>query len=227
MRFLDQQFELLEVERARLDADQVARSLRDDRVAAERLPQLAHVDLERRRGRVRRRAVPELVDQPIARDDPVRVQQQQREQCPLLRAAESHQLAVLRRFERAEDPKLDARGAPSFRSPLGPGKPSFSRSWSGLQRPHEAAADKRRRHEDLDHRTEDRSNRRGDRRARGRRCRPGGDLEARHDVQGRVPGAGHPERSPQPEVPPGPVAGRPAGHDARPSTAHSSSAARR
>ena len=41
---------------------------------------------------------------------------------------------TLDRLERADDPELDARVA-SFRSPLGPGKVSFSGSWSCLQRP--------------------------------------------------------------------------------------------
>jgi hypothetical protein len=74
VRFLDELLEAFGIERAGLDAHQVARSLRDDRVAPEGLPQAGHVDLERGRGCVGRRPVPELVDQPIPRDDPVGMQ---------------------------------------------------------------------------------------------------------------------------------------------------------
>ena len=72
--FLDELREALGIERARLGAHQVARSLRHDRVAPEGLPQLGYVDLECGRGRVGRRPVPELVDQPVPRDDPIGMQ---------------------------------------------------------------------------------------------------------------------------------------------------------
>ena len=62
-RFFDQPLEPLDVDRARLDDDQVAGSSRDDGVATERFSELRDVDLQRSRGRVGRRAVPELVDQ--------------------------------------------------------------------------------------------------------------------------------------------------------------------
>jgi len=71
----DELLEALEIEAAGLDAGEVAGRLRDDRVAAEGLPKLGDVNLERRRGGVGRRPVPELVDQPVARNDAVRMQQ--------------------------------------------------------------------------------------------------------------------------------------------------------
>jgi hypothetical protein len=55
---------------------------------AEGLPQLRHVDLECGRRRLGRRPIPELVDQPISRHDPVRVQEKQSEQGALLGATE-------------------------------------------------------------------------------------------------------------------------------------------
>ena len=105
----DELLEPLEIEAAGLDADEVAGLLRDDRVAAEGLPELRDVNLERRRGSVRRRSVPELVDQPVARDDAVRVQEQERKECSLLRASERDRAPILGRLERAENPVIDAR----------------------------------------------------------------------------------------------------------------------
>ena len=96
----------------------------------------------------------------------------------------------------------------SFRGPLGPEKASFSGSWSCLQRPHEAAAEKRRRH-DHQHHTEDRDGSRGARRPGGRRRdRAGGDVEAVRHVAGGVPGADGPERGPERAVPPRRLEGR-------------------
>jgi hypothetical protein len=70
----DELLEALEIEAAGLDVGEVAGRLRDYRVAAEGLPKLGDVNLERRRGGVGRRPVPELVDQPVARNDAVRMQ---------------------------------------------------------------------------------------------------------------------------------------------------------
>ena len=105
----DELLEPLEIEAAGLDAGEVAGRLRDDRVAADRLPELRDVNLERRRGGVGRRSAPELVDQPVARDDAVRVQQQERKERALLRASECDRAPVLGSLERAENPVVDAR----------------------------------------------------------------------------------------------------------------------
>jgi hypothetical protein len=108
-RLGDELLEPLEIDAARLDAGEVAGRLRDDRVAAEGLPELGDVNLERRRGGVRWRSVPELVDQPVARDDAVRVQQQERKERSLLRASECDRAPVLGSLERPENPVVDAR----------------------------------------------------------------------------------------------------------------------
>jgi hypothetical protein len=70
------------------------------------------VYLQGGRCRVGRRAVPQLVDQPIAGDRFVGMEQQEREQRSLFRAAERDRTAVLDGLQRPEDPELDGRDAP-------------------------------------------------------------------------------------------------------------------
>ena len=60
----------------------------------ERLAQMRDVTLEHVRRRLRRRVAPEVVDQAVRRDDLVRVQEEKREHCPLLRAAERKEIPV-------------------------------------------------------------------------------------------------------------------------------------
>jgi hypothetical protein len=78
-------------------------------VRLEQLPQPGDVLLERSRGVLRRRLAPQLLDQPVARDDRARVEQQQREQASLLRAAETYLPLVLPDLERAEETEIEAR----------------------------------------------------------------------------------------------------------------------
>jgi hypothetical protein len=54
----------------------------------------------------RRRLGPQPVDQPIARNGPVRIQQKDRKDSALLRAAESELTTVHPRLERTEDREL-------------------------------------------------------------------------------------------------------------------------
>ena len=89
LRLGDEPLVLQEVELGRADADQIPRLLRDDGVAGrEHLTQLGDVVLKRVRRAARRRCRPELVDQPVRRDDFVRAREQQREECALPRSAE-------------------------------------------------------------------------------------------------------------------------------------------
>jgi hypothetical protein len=67
------------------------------------------VDLQRGGGRIGRRSVPQLVDQPVARDRTVGVEEEQREQRPLLRTTKRDPAIVLDRLQRTEDPELDRR----------------------------------------------------------------------------------------------------------------------
>jgi hypothetical protein len=69
--------------------------------------QLRHVTLDDVRRRLRRRLVPEAVDQPVERDNLVRVRQQQRKQRTLMPASERDRVPVHHHIERTKNPVLD------------------------------------------------------------------------------------------------------------------------
>ena len=101
--------EALEVDLVRIGAEQVAAGLRDDAVAAEGLAQLRDVHLQRLAGGRRRRVLPKRVDQALARDGAVRLEQEQREQRALLVAAELEHSPVVDNLEPAEEAELHGR----------------------------------------------------------------------------------------------------------------------
>ena len=68
--------------------------------------QVRDVGLQRRGGRGRRLAVPELVDEPVDGDDPPRLEQEQREQGPVFGRAELDRAALGDHRERAEQREL-------------------------------------------------------------------------------------------------------------------------
>ena len=107
LRLLDQHLEAEQVELVRADADHVARLLRDDRVVrGECLAELGDVVLQRVGGCPGRLRAPELVDEPVRRDDLVRMRQKEREKRPLPRAAEREHTALLDDLERSQDAEL-------------------------------------------------------------------------------------------------------------------------
>ncbi len=115
---LRQGLEAFEVELAVGDANQGAGRPRDDQVAAERLPQLGDVNLERRRGRLRLLDAAQLLDQAVTRDGLDGVQEQKRQEGALLRTGDPHDPAVL-----LDPPAPRGCGAPCASSP------SFSRAF--------------------------------------------------------------------------------------------------
>jgi hypothetical protein len=86
--FRSELLEAVEVEFTGLDDEPVAVALADEAVLPDELPQSGYVAVEAVLGRRRRLLAPEAVDESIARHDPIRIQQQEREQRTLLRAAE-------------------------------------------------------------------------------------------------------------------------------------------
>jgi hypothetical protein len=100
--------EVLEVERSRRELDRIAGGPGDDRLPlAEGAAQLGDVDLERLGGGRRRALAPQLVDQPVGRDDLVAVvQEQDREQRAALGARHRDLLAARPHAQRPEDAEL-------------------------------------------------------------------------------------------------------------------------
>ena len=78
----------------------------------ERLPQLRDVHLHRVRRRIGRVPGPQRLDEPVDGDDAAEVEGEHREERARLRAAERDGLAVPRRLERPEQPKLECAIAP-------------------------------------------------------------------------------------------------------------------
>ena len=95
-----------EVERLRLDRDEVAGRLRPERLRGQRLAQLRDVDLHHLRRGPGRLVAPEVVHEPVDRDGPVRVQEEPGEERTRLAAAERDRLAVLDRLEGPQQPEL-------------------------------------------------------------------------------------------------------------------------
>ena len=109
----DEPLEALEVELAGLDAQQVAGRAGDQaRLVAgrrtERLPQPRNLVTERVVGRVGALPGEELADQSLPRDDAVGIEQEERQQRPLLRSSNRDRHPVHPHDERTEDPELEA-----------------------------------------------------------------------------------------------------------------------
>src|SRR5258706_10630933 len=107
--------EALEVDFARIGAEQVAAGLRDDAVSAESLAQLRDVHLQRLAGGRRRLVPPQRVDQPLARDGAVRLEQEPREQRALLLPAQLERAPVVDHLERAEETEVHLTSVPHDR----------------------------------------------------------------------------------------------------------------
>ena len=104
-----ERLEARRVEAARIQAGEVAARRRDDHVGPQGLAQPADVALHHL-GRARdRRLAPELVDQPRRRDGLVGVQQEDREQRPLLGRAELQGPPAGRDLERPQDEEIHDR----------------------------------------------------------------------------------------------------------------------
>ena len=103
--------EAVEVEPARLNAQLIAGLAGDQGVRPDRLTQPGYGHLERLRSLPDPRFPPELVHEPVARDDLVRVKEQQRQKRPLPRAANRHRAIAVAYVEGAEDAEVHLGGS--------------------------------------------------------------------------------------------------------------------
>jgi hypothetical protein len=106
---VEEPLEALEVELPLADPQPVAGRLRLDPLPAEQLAQLRDVDLQSFPTCFRRLLLPQRIDQPVGRDDLVRVQEQNRQQRPLLGATNVDRPIPLEYLERPEDSELHSR----------------------------------------------------------------------------------------------------------------------
>ena len=96
----------MEVELPGLDAEDVAGRLRDQRVCAEQLAELRDEVLERGDRGFRRLLAPQLIDDPVGRDDRTRVDEEKPEEGPLLLTSERDGSGLVCDVDRTEDPVL-------------------------------------------------------------------------------------------------------------------------
>ena len=108
-RVLRQPLEPTEIEAVGIDAKDIARRARLDRVPAEEPAQLGDLPLHLGDCRHRRRARVERVGKPLDRYDAVRVQEEDRQGRALFRPAEPQGLFVDCDLERSEDPEITHR----------------------------------------------------------------------------------------------------------------------
>ena len=119
---LAEPLEARHVELVRIDTEHIPRRSRQHPIVTDRLAQMRDVDVERLRCARRLALAPEVVPQPFCRDDLVRVQEQDRQQGSLLRAAEREESRFAADLKRPEDPELhfspaDASTAAEDRQP--------------------------------------------------------------------------------------------------------------
>jgi hypothetical protein len=103
-------FEAVQIELVGLDVKGVSRRSSDEPVRGKRLPQVRDVGLEHVDDTSGRSFPPELVDQPVSRDDRVRPRQQEGEERPLARPTQSDRRSIAEHLKRPEDLDLDQAG---------------------------------------------------------------------------------------------------------------------
>ena len=108
--FGQEPLELVHVEIAGSDAEDIARRFRGERaVVAEEPAELRDVDLHAVGGGCGGIVAPERIDEAIARYDAISLEEQQREHAALLETTEWNDARVVDHFEWSEDSELDQR----------------------------------------------------------------------------------------------------------------------
>ena len=98
---------------------------------AEDLPQARHVDLQNVSRFLRPFVAPKLLDEAVRRDDMVRVEAENRQNSPLLRAAERKRRVMVPDLERAKEAAFHRVGF--LAEPVGPFRPRVQRRFSVLK----------------------------------------------------------------------------------------------
>jgi hypothetical protein len=98
-----QRVEPIEIDLVSVELESVARCPCDEHLGAERLAQPGHVSVKCRRRGLGRVLAPQIVDQLVGGDDLVRVEEQNRKQRALLRAAEGDRSLSVDDFERPKN----------------------------------------------------------------------------------------------------------------------------
>lgn len=108
-----QPFEAAEVELVGSQAKEVSRRAGfDHRCAPERLAKLRDLPLYLCDGGNRRGAGVEVIGEPLDRDDPIRIEQQDRERRALLRPPEPNRAVLAHDLQRSQDAELEHGGGP-------------------------------------------------------------------------------------------------------------------
>jgi hypothetical protein len=117
MAALEELLEAGKVELVRLEPKDIPRPLRRQHLERrprhvrwlEELPQIGDIGLDRRLRLTRRAITPQLIDQPIRGNHPIRIDQEQRKHSPLLGTPERQPPLAVPDLERTEDPILELR----------------------------------------------------------------------------------------------------------------------
>ena len=102
--------ETLEVELLRSDPDDIPRRASLDGRCAEDLAQLGDLSLHLGNRRDRSGTRIEIIGEPLDRDDPIRLEEQDRKGRALLRPSEGHGALVCDHLERSQDAELEHLG---------------------------------------------------------------------------------------------------------------------
>ena len=105
-----QPLEAVEIERIRLDLNDVAGRSGRQHLLRKRFAQSRDVDAQCGGGSLGRVLAPELVDQPVGGNDLVGMEEEQGEEGTWLGAAQGYLAAVVPRLERSQDPELHLTG---------------------------------------------------------------------------------------------------------------------
>src|SRR5581483_8060050 len=117
---LEEVLEPPQVEHVRAELEAVAVCDGHDQLRAERLAQLRHVDLEHLRGRGRRRAAPDVLDEASLRAREPLVEEEECEQRARLRTLDLEATVVTQHLQRAENAELEHANNPTRVDKVGP-----------------------------------------------------------------------------------------------------------